>query len=88
MQPGGEPGGGPQQPGAQAPGATPADESQLKGSQSEGVAGPADTSGAGGWGALPPKEQERARTLLNRDYPGHYGRVIERYFRKSAEEEN
>ena len=73
---------------AQSQGATPADESQLKGGESEGVAGDADANGPGGWGGLPPKEQERIRTLLNREYPGHYGRVIERYFRQAAEEEN
>ena len=67
--------------------ATPADESQLKGGQSEGIAGDGDAGGAGGWGELPPKEQERARALLNRDYPGHYGRVVEQYFRRAAEED-
>lgn len=73
-----------QQPG-RPQGASPADDSQLKGGESEGVAGSGDANGPGGWGGLPPKEQERVRTLLNRDYPGHYGRVIERYFRQSAE---
>ena len=86
-QQGGQPNGGRQQPGA-APGASPAEDSQLKGGESEGVAGAGDASGPGGWGALPPKQQERARTLLDREYPGHYGRVIERYFRQSAEGEN
>ena len=73
---------------APAQGATPADESQLKGGESEGVAGDGNANGPGGWGALPPKQQERARTLLNREYPGHYGRVVERYFRQAAEEDN
>ena len=67
--------------------ANPGDESQLKGGKSEGIAGDRDAGGAGGWGLLTPREQERVRARLNRDYPGHYGRVVEQYFRKSAEED-
>ncbi|NNJ24531.1 hypothetical protein [Alienimonas chondri] len=67
--------------------ANPGSDSALKGGPSDGIADDKPADGAGGWGDLPPREQARARSLLDRDYPGHYRRVVEEYFRKSAEED-
>ena len=68
-------------------GANPAGDSELKGGEAEGATDPKNVAGAGGWGDLPPKEQAKAKALLDRSYPGHYGRVVEQYFRKTAEED-
>ena len=65
---------------------SPGTDSVLKGGDAAGEADMKAADGAGGWGELPKKEQERARAFLNRNYPGHYGPAVERYFRKSAEE--
>ncbi|MEM9701209.1 MAG: hypothetical protein AAF907_02045 [Planctomycetota bacterium] len=65
----------------------PGTDSALKGGPSSGDADEKPADGPGGWGGLPPKEQARAKTLLDRDYPGHYRRVVEEYFRKAAEDD-
>ena len=65
----------------------PGTDSVLKGSDAAGEADAKSADGPGGWGDLPPKDQARARSLLDRQYPGHYRRVVEEYFRRSAEEE-
>ncbi len=64
----------------------PGTDSVLKGGPSAGDADEKPADGAGGWGELPPGIQAGARQRLDRDYPGHYRRVVEEYFRKSAEE--
>ena len=38
-----------------------------------------------GWGALPPKAEARAKNILDRNYPAHYRRAIDEYFRRLAE---
>ncbi|MFH5804090.1 hypothetical protein [Alienimonas sp. DA493] len=81
---GGEGGGDAPSPANQS--ANPGSDSVLKGSETAGEADMKPADGPGGWGELPEKEQARARSLLDRDYPGHYRRVVEEYFRKSAEE--
>ncbi|QDT17311.1 hypothetical protein [Alienimonas californiensis] len=81
---GGEGGGDAPSPSNQS--SNPGSDSVLKGSQAAGDADMKPADGPGGWGDLPEKEQARARSLLDRDYPGHYRRVVEEYFRKSAEE--
>ena len=68
---------------SQAPGS----DSALKGGDAVGEADDKPADGAGGWGDLPPKEQARAKALLDRQYPGHYRRVVEEYFRRAAEED-
>ena len=38
-----------------------------------------------GWGALPPKAEARARNILDRNYPAHYRKAIDEYFKRLAE---
>ncbi len=38
-----------------------------------------------GWGALPPKAEARAKNILNRNYPPHYRRAIDEYFKRLAQ---
>ena len=63
-----------------------ADASRVKGNIAPGEVDEKQIAGQGGWGDLPEKEQVRAKNLLNRRFPGHYERVIERYFNRGAEE--
>ncbi len=38
------------------------------------------------WGELPPKERERILQSLQEGFPGHYQKILERYFARLAEE--
>ncbi|MEW4451460.1 hypothetical protein AB1L30_02130 [Bremerella sp. JC817] len=40
----------------------------------------------GEWGDLPPKERQEALQQISNEYPSHYRRAIEEYFRKIARE--
>jgi len=40
----------------------------------------------GEWGNLPPKERQEALQQISNDYPSHYRRAIEEYFRKLAKQ--
>jgi len=40
----------------------------------------------GAWGNLPPKERQEALQQISNDYPAHYRRAIEEYFRKIAKD--
>ena len=82
---GGGGGGGSQQSRSNQP-SNPGEDSALKGADAAGDADVKPADGPGGWGDLPPREQAEVRALLDRNYPGHYRRVVEEYFRRSAEE--
>ena len=82
---GGGGGGGSSQSRSNQP-SNPGEDSALKGADAAGDADVKPADGPGGWGDLPPREQAKARALLDRNYPGHYRRVVEEYFRRSAEE--
>ena len=86
QQGGGGGGGGQGGQGGQNQANNAADASRVKGNTAPGEADDRQVAKQGGWGDLPEKEQARARSLLNRRFPGHYERVIERYFNRGAEE--
>lgn len=64
--------------------AQPAGDSVVKGQTAPGAVEHKDLKQQGGWGALPPKEETKAKNLINREFPAHYGRAVEEYFRKLA----
>jgi hypothetical protein len=62
----------------------PAQDSRIKGTTAPGEVESKDIGSKGGWGALPPKQAVRAKNLINREFPVHYRRAVEEYFRKLA----
>ena len=74
------------QGGASAPGA-PMGDSAPGGAMGEGNVMPRDLGEEGGWGNLPQKERQRALQQLSKDFPSHYRDIVERYFKKLAQEE-
>jgi hypothetical protein len=62
----------------------PASDSRVKGSTAPGEVDERDIGRKSGWGSLPPKEQARARNLIDRELPPHYRAAIEEYLRKLA----
>lgn len=63
---------------------SPAEDSVIKGSTAPGEVDDKQFSKEGGWGSLPPKEQAKARNLINRNFPPHYRQAVENYFKKLA----
>lgn len=63
-----------------------ADESRVKGSTAPGEVDKKKLSNNGGWGTLPPKKQASAKNIINRNFPSHYRKAIEKYFKKLATE--
>ena len=62
----------------------PAGDSSVKGSTAPGEVDEKNIGRKSGWGALPPKEQAKARNLIDRELPPHYRTAIEEYLRKLA----
>jgi hypothetical protein len=62
----------------------PASDSRVKGSTAPGEVDERDIGRKSGWGSLPPKEQAKARNLIDRELPPHYRAAIEEYLRKLA----
>lgn len=63
---------------------SPAEDSSVMGSKAPGNVDEKDLGKESGWGALPPKAASRAKNLLNRNFPAHYRRAVEQYFKKLA----
>lgn len=61
-----------------------APDSIIKGSTAPGDVEKRDIGKKAGWGALPPKQQTKARNLIDRELPPHYRNAIEQYLRKLA----
>ena len=60
------------------------DESRVKGQTAPGEVDKKKLSNNGGWGDLPPKKQASAKNIINRNFPSHYRKAIEKYFKKLA----
>lgn len=85
QQQGGGGGGGDGQGGnSNEPGGA-ANDSSIKGAEAPGDVDKKKFSKDGNWGNLPTKEQTKAKSDLNRNFPSHYGRAIDQYFRKQSE---
>jgi hypothetical protein len=61
-----------------------APDSIIKGSTAPGEIDKRDIGKKAGWGGLPPKQQTKARNLIDRELPPHYRNAIEQYLRKLA----
>ncbi|QDU11762.1 hypothetical protein [Gimesia aquarii] len=59
-------------------------ESRVKGQTAPGEIDKKKLSNNGGWGQLPPKKQASAKNIINRNFPSHYRKAIEKYFKKLA----
>ncbi len=62
----------------------PAEESRIKGRVAPGNVDEKKLIKQGGWGGLPPKEEAKAKSMINRQFPAHYRQAVEKYFRKLA----
>lgn len=62
----------------------PANDSRILGQTAPGEVDEKNFKNEAGWGALPPKDEARAKNLLNRNFPAHYRRAVEEYFKKLA----
>ncbi len=84
QQGGGGGGGGQGRPdGNQSSG--PAEDSRIAGQEAPGDVDRKELEGRGRWGELPPKAQEKARNMINKQFPAHYRRTVEEYLKKLAE---
>jgi hypothetical protein len=63
---------------------SPAGDSRIKGARAPGSVDEKDIGHKTGWGDLPPKEETKARNLINRNFPAHYREAIDQYFKKLA----
>jgi hypothetical protein len=77
-------GGGGGQSGNQNRSGSPASDSRIKGATAPGEVDERDIGHRSGWGELPPKQQTRARNLIDRELPPHYRSAIEQYLKKLA----
>ena len=77
-------GGGGGASGNQNQSGSPASDSRIKGSTAPGEVDERDIGHRSGWGELPPKQQTRARNLIDRELPPHYRNAIEHYLKKLA----
>lgn len=79
---GGGGGSGSQNPSNQS--SSPAQDSVVKGAPGAGNVDRKHASNKAGWGDLPPADEARAKNLLNRNFPAHYRKAVEEYFKKLA----
>ncbi len=77
-------GGGGQGGNSNESGNNPADDSRVKGAKAPGHVDPKTFKKGGPWGELDDKKRERVRQLIGRDFPAHYRRAVEEYFRNAA----
>ncbi len=63
----------------------PAEDSYIGGQEAPGEVDRTELSGRGKWGELPPKAQEKARNMINKQFPAHYRQAVEEYLKKLAE---
>ena len=85
QQQGGGGGGGDGQGGNSNQPGDGANDSSIKGTEAPGDVDKKRFSKDGNWGNLPGKDQAKAKSDLNRNFPSHYGRAIDQYFRKQSE---
>lgn len=85
QQQGGGGGGGDGEGGNNNQSSNPANDSSVKGAEAPGNVDKKKFSKDGQWGNLPDKDQAKAKSDLNRNFPSHYGRAIDQYFRKQSE---
>jgi len=62
----------------------PADDSRIHGRKAPGEVDPKSIKTGDVWGNLDEKKRSEVQNLISRDFPAHYRRTIEEYFRKLA----
>lgn len=85
QQQGGGGGGGDGQGGNSNESNSPANDSSVKGAEAPGEVDKKKFAKDGQWGNLPAKDQAKAKSDLNRNFPSHYQHAIDQYFRKQTE---
>lgn len=65
-------------------GSQPQQDSKPGAESGPGNVDPKEIKNKGEWGNLPPKERQEALQQISNEYPSHYRRAIEEYFRKIA----
>ena len=63
----------------------PAEEGIIGGPKGEGLVDKRPVGKTAGWGDLPAKAQTEARNLIENQFPPHYRRAVEEYYKKLAE---
>ena len=66
---------------------SPAQDSSNLGGSGPGNVDNKGTKEGDDWGALPPRERQKALQQISKELPAHYREVIEEYFRKLARDE-
>ena len=64
---------------------SPAKDSSVKGNTAPGDADRKQIAQNSGWGMLPEKEQADAKQYMDKNFPPHYRKVMEEYFKRIAE---
>ena len=62
----------------------PADDSRVKGAAAPGNVDPKKFKQGKSWGGMNDKLRARVKQLIGRDFPAHYRRAVEEYFRNAA----
>jgi len=63
---------------------SPANESRVKGATGPGEVDEKKFRKQGGWGALPKKQIDRGKSMINKNFPAHYREAVKQYFKKLA----
>ena len=84
QQAGGGGGGGSGSNPSNIPSGSPAPDSVVKGATAPGAVDRKHARNKADWGDLPPAEEARAKNQLNRNFPAHYRKAVEEYFKKLA----
>jgi len=84
QQQGGGGGGGEGEGGKSNSAESPANDSSVKGDIAPGEVDPKKFKKDGNWGGLDDKMRRRVKHLIGRDFPSHYRRAVEEYFRNTA----
>ena len=63
---------------------SPADDSRIHGMKAPGEVDPKSMKPGADWGNLDSKQRAKVENLISRDFPAHYRKTIEEYFRKLA----
>ncbi|EAQ77628.1 hypothetical protein [Blastopirellula marina] len=79
---------GGQQGGSNTQPSSPLNDTMPAGGSGPGNVDPKKMNPGDNWGNLPPKERQEALQQISNEFPSHYRRVIEEYFRKLAREED
>ncbi len=64
---------------------SPAKDSSIKGATAPGNSDHKRVANRGGWGSLPDKAQAEAKQYVDKNFPPHYRKIIDEYYKRQAE---